>query len=151
MVWIRTERKPIHDEHLVMALFLARKVSYNRYHNIRSSVYTALDDRSNFEQHGHTLWLLSKIERLSLCVIVLRIPTCFYLKLIGSSLCMPGRQTRYEACQTGYSKELSWCQLCRHWWHRRLSWMTTSGAISDDKIGIILKKVSFQCFPATIL
>ena len=56
--------------------------------------------------------------------------------------------------------KLSWCQLCHHWWHRRLSLrqppvlpvrtklailseavqvviMTTSGAASEDKVGII--------------
>ena len=34
--------------------------------------------------------------------------------------------------------ELSWCQLCRHWWHRR-----TSGATGDDKVGI-MKTHGFQ-------
>ena len=36
------------------------------------------------------------------------------------------------------NRKSSWCQLCHHWWHQRLSYMTTSGATSDDKVGIMM-------------
>ena len=32
-------------------------------------------------------------------------------------------------------RDFSWCQLCHHWCHQRLS---TSGATSDDKVGIMM-------------
>ena len=34
-------------------------------------------------------------------------------------------------------RELSWCQLCRHWWHRWLSLWQPASATSDDKVGIV--------------
>ena len=40
-----------------------------------------------------------------------------------------------------WNQELPWCQLCHHWWHGRLSWMTTSSATSDDKVGIIMTQL----------
>ena len=40
----------------------------------------------------------------------------------------------FDVIETG---ELSWCQLCHHWWHIRMSFTTTYGGVSDDKVGIM--------------
>ena len=49
---------------------------------------------------------------------------------------------RHHAQSISHRKkwELSWCQLCYHWW---LS-LTTCGATGDDKVGI-MKTLDFQC------
>ena len=36
-------------------------------------------------------------------------------------------------------RDLSWCQLCRHWWHQiNVVVVTTYGAASDNRVGIMI-------------
>ena len=61
---------------------------------------------------------------------------------------LPGCRESHKVCplQTfGYTLKNE-SQLCRHWWHHRLSFSTTCGATNGNKVGIMM--TCFQCSQA---
>ena len=70
---------------------------------------------------------------------------------LGNGLVLKRRRT-FTRTNGDKNRESSWCQLCCHWWHRRLSYdtedcrATACGAVSDDEIDIMISNVFCRIF-----